>query len=172
VNAQEIENKCGYGQQRRQAHIVAGLLVVAAKLLNGPGRGPGGRGLKANRPLPVGKNLDDLVVSLLPLACIAGKPALRQGVKMQNHFGLDGQGESAGEYPVEGLAIARQLFFGAVTGFGLAQHHRRQSVWRNRYAFDAIGRFGALDHRLFSQGASAAKRSKAKKPARCFPTKL
>ena len=53
---------------------------------------------------------------------------------------------------IQRVPIARDFLLGTVFGAGVAENERAQTVGSHGHAFDAVGRFNALQERHFAQG--------------------
>ena len=89
VNAEEIQDQAGRGQERRDLQLVKGVAISLTQFGHGLGNLLRGKGLKADLPAAIGKNLNNVVGLGFPLASVAAGTSLGQGVKTETGFRSD-----------------------------------------------------------------------------------
>ena len=151
MDAEEVKDEGGDGQEGRQLAIFDGGVIALGKRVHGLGDELGGDGGEADAALAVGSDFDDVVVAGFPLAGITGGATLGDGVQALDEGGGDDGGLLAQEDGGEGGAVAGELFFGAIARPGLADDEGAETVGVDGDAFDAIGGFDALDGGLFAE---------------------
>src|SRR5258708_2494442 len=87
MHAEKVENERGDDQQGRNTLFIDGLLVAAAQILYGLWRVPSGSRYETDSSLTARQNLYDLVVPLLPFACITGMSSLSERMKPADNIG-------------------------------------------------------------------------------------
>ena len=151
VHAQEIEHERADGHERWDMVLVDGVAMDEAEFIHGVGRGFGGDTFETCDGRGAWPQFDDFVVHFLELTSIAAA-FLREPMQAAQQIGSDGQCLHFGVDEMQGSAIPGDVLLRPVFGAGMAEHERAQPVWRDGDAFDAIGRFDALDHGHFAQG--------------------
>jgi hypothetical protein len=77
VNAKKVEDKTGDRQKGRNLLLVQAVPVGETEFFDGGGYESRFKRLKADFPMAVRENLDDLILRLLPFAGISNGPPLR-----------------------------------------------------------------------------------------------
>ena len=157
VDAEEIEHECADGHEGRDAVLIDGVPIDETEFIHGGWRGFGGDTFETYDGRGAWPQFDDFVVHFLEPTSIA-TAFLREPMQAAQQIGSDGQCLPFGVDEMQGSAIPGDVLLGPVFGAGMAEHERAQPVWRDGDAFDAIGRFDALDHGHFAQGLQHLRR--------------
>ena len=157
MDAKKIQNERADGHERRDVVLIDGVAIDEAEFIHGGGRGFGGNAFEADDGRRAGTQFDDFVVHLLELAGIAAA-FLAEPVQTAQQVRGDGQCLRFGVDEIQRAAIARDFLLGTVFRTGVAEDERAQTVGSDGDAFDAVGRFDALDERHFAQGLQHLRR--------------